>query len=114
MAPEQLQGKPTDARSDIFSLGCVLYEILTGKRAFQSANKASLIAAIIEREPEALTIHQPMVERIVKKCLAKDPDDRWQSASDLKSELQWVLDIGSTAGMPAPVAESRRRNARLG
>ncbi len=115
MAPEQLQGKPADARSDIFSCGCVLYEILTGKRAFSAENKASLIAAIMDREPEPLTpMTPPMLEHIVKKCLAKDPDNRWQSASDLKSELQWVLDIGSTAGMPAPVAESRRRNARLG
>src|ERR1700722_16060012 len=87
MAPEQLQGKATDARSDIFSFGCVLYEILTGKRAFQAENKASLIAAIMDRDSEPLAINQPMLERIVKKCLAKDPDDRWQSASDLKSQL---------------------------
>src|SRR5271166_2085977 len=78
MAPEQLQGKPTDARSDIFSFGCVLYEILTGKRAFQAENKASLIAAIMDRDPEPLALNQPMLERIVKTCLAKDPDDRWQ------------------------------------
>ncbi|MGO9259675.1 MAG: protein kinase domain-containing protein [Bryobacteraceae bacterium] len=118
MAPEQLQGKPTDARSDIFSFGCVLYEMLTGKRAFRAENQATLIAAIMDREPEAIALHQPMVppmlERVVKKCLAKDPDDRWQSASDLKSELEWVLEGGSNAAMPAPVVEHRRRNARLG
>jgi eukaryotic-like serine/threonine-protein kinase len=118
MSPEQLQGKATDARSDIFSFGCVLYEILTGKRAFRGDNQATLIAAIMEREPEALTINQPMLERIVKTCLAKDPDDRWQSASDLKRELQWVLEGGSNAGMAAPVPltnlADRRRNARLG
>ncbi len=115
MAPEQLQGKPTDARSDIFSFGCVLYEILTGKRAFRGDNQATLIAAIIDRDPEPLTaMTPPMLEHIVKKCLAKDPDDRWQSASDLKSELQWVLDSGSNAGMPAPIVATRRRNARLG
>jgi serine/threonine protein kinase/Tol biopolymer transport system component len=107
MAPEQLQGKPTDARSDIFSFGCVLYEILTGKRAFRGDNQATLIAAIIDREPEPLTVHQPMLERIVKKCLAKDPDDRWQSASDLKSQLEWVLESGSSAGMPPPVLKNR-------
>jgi eukaryotic-like serine/threonine-protein kinase len=118
MAPEQLQGKPTDARSDIFSFGCVLYEILTGKRAFRAENKATLIAAIIDREPEPIALHQPMIppmlERIVKKCLAKDPDGRWQTASDLKSNLEWVLESGSNAAMPAPVLEHRRRNARLG
>jgi serine/threonine protein kinase len=118
MAPEQLQGKPTDARSDIFSFGCVLYEILTGKRAFLAENQATLTAAIMDREPEPVAVHQPMIppvlERVVKKCLAKDPDDRWQTASDLKSELQWVLDSGSEAAMPAPVVEHRRRHARLG
>jgi Tol biopolymer transport system component/predicted Ser/Thr protein kinase len=118
MAPEQLQGKPTDARSDIFSFGCVLYEMLTGQRAFRAENQATLIAAIIDREPERIALHQPMVppslERVVKKCLAKDPDDRWQSASDLKSEIEWILESGSNAAMPAPVLEHRRRNARLG
>jgi serine/threonine protein kinase len=115
MAPEQLQGKLTDARSDIFSFGCVLYEILTGKRAFRGENQATLIAAILDRDPEPLApMTPPMLAHIVKKCLAKDPDDRWQSASDLKSELQWVLDSGSSAGLPAPVVETRRRNARLG
>ncbi len=118
MSPEQLQGKTTDARSDIFSFGCVLYEILTGKRALHGDNPATLIAAIMDREPEPIGQHQPMVppvlDRVVKKCFAKDPDDRWQTASDLKSELQWILESGSQAAMPAPVVEHRRRNARLG
>lgn len=107
MAPEQLQGKPTDARSDIFAFGCVLYEILTGKRAFRGDNQATVIAAIIEREPEPLTVTHPMLERIVKKCLAKDPDDRWQSASDLKSQLEWVLETRTSGEMPAPVLKKR-------
>ena len=118
MAPEQVQGKVTDARSDIFSFGCVLYEMLTGKRAFRGENQATVIAAIMDREPEPIAAQQPMVppmlERVVKKCLAKDPDDRWQTAADLKSELEWVLESGSNAAMPAPVVEHRRRNARLG
>jgi serine/threonine protein kinase len=107
MAPEQLQGKATDARSDIFSFGCVLYEILTGKRAFRGDNQATLIAAIIDREPEPLTVTHPMLERILKKCLAKDPDDRWQSASDLKSQLEWVLESRTSAETPAPVLKAR-------
>jgi serine/threonine protein kinase len=114
MSPEQLQGKATDARSDIFSFGCVLYEILTGKRAFRGDNQATLVAAIMDREPEPIAINQPMLEPIIKKCLAKDPDDRWQSASDLKSQLEWVLEGGSNAGMPSPVVEHRRRSAHLG
>jgi len=107
MAPEQLQGKPTDARSDIFAFGCVLYEILTGKRAFRGDNQATVIAAIIERDPEPLTVTHPMLERIVKKCLAKDPDDRCQSASDLKSQLEWVLETRTSGEMPAPAVKSR-------
>ncbi|HEV1285240.1 MAG TPA: protein kinase [Bryobacteraceae bacterium] len=107
MSPEQLQGKPTDARSDIFSFGCVLYEILTGKRAFRGENQATLIAAIMDREPEPLILNQPLLARIVKKCLAKDPDDRWQSAADLKSELEWLLEA------PAPIAAQQRTSARL-
>jgi serine/threonine protein kinase len=110
MAPEQLQGKPTDTRSDIFSFGCVLYEILTGKRAFHAESKASLIAAIMDRDPEPLALNKPALERIVRTCLAKDPDDRWQSASDLKRELEWILESGSSAGMPATVLKSRRLN----
>jgi serine/threonine protein kinase len=117
MSPEQLEGKAADARSDIFSFGCVLYELLTGRRAFQAASQATLIASIIDREPEPLTVHQPlaspMLERVVRKCLAKDPEKRWQHVADLKSELEWVLESGSSAGMPAPFVPARRRNARL-
>ncbi|MGD1071230.1 MAG: hypothetical protein ABSB15_13900 [Bryobacteraceae bacterium] len=96
----------------------MLYEMLTGKRAFRAENQATLIADIIAREPEPITLHRPMIppmlERVVKKCLAKDPDDRWQSAADLKSQIEWVLEGGSNAAMPAPVLQHRRRNARLG
>jgi serine/threonine protein kinase len=122
MSPEQLQGKPADARSDIFSFGCVLYEILTGNRAFRAENKATLVAAIIDREPEPLTAIQPplqqtpppMLERIMRKCLAKDPDDRWQSAADLKSQLEWLLESGSNAGIPQPALEEPHHNHSLG
>src|SRR5687768_5985042 len=89
MAPEQLQGLTADARSDIFSFGCVLYEMLTGNSAFPGASPASVIAAILEREPAPLKV-APSLERIVKTCLAKEPDDRFQNAADLKRSLLWA------------------------
>ena len=97
MSPEQLQGKEVDARSDLFSFGCVLYEMLTGKRAFEGSNPASVIAAILEREPAALEVARPL-DRVVRRSLAKDPDQRFQTARDLKAALSWVLE------QPPPVA----------
>jgi Tol biopolymer transport system component/predicted Ser/Thr protein kinase len=91
LSPEQLQGKEADARSDLFSFGCVLYELLTGKRAFEGKSAASLIAAILEREPAPLEVARPL-DRIVRRSLAKDPDQRFQTARDLKAALSWVLD----------------------
>jgi serine/threonine-protein kinase len=94
MAPEQLQGQEVDARSDIFSFGCVLYEFVTGKRAFDGANAASVITAIMSTEPAPLAsviAEAPAaLERVLRCCLAKDPDERWQSAWDLKRELEWI------------------------
>src|SRR5580700_10111949 len=81
MSPEQLQGKEADPRSDLFSFGCVLYELLTGKRAFDGTSKASVIAAILEREPAPLEVARPL-DRIVRRSLAKDPDQRFQTARD--------------------------------
>ena len=91
MSPEQLQGKEVDARSDLFSFGCVLYEMLTGKRAFEGSNPASVIAAILEREPAPLEVARPL-DRVVRRSLAKDPDQRFQTARDLKAALSWVLE----------------------
>jgi len=91
MAPEQLQGRETDARSDLFSFGCVLYEMLSGKRAFQGGSPASVIAAILERDPASLEIAPPL-NRVVRKCLAKDPDERFQTARDLKTNLIWATE----------------------
>jgi Tol biopolymer transport system component/tRNA A-37 threonylcarbamoyl transferase component Bud32 len=92
MAPEQLQGKPTDVRADIFSFGCVLYEILTGKRAFDAGNEASVIAAILERPAPSVGEAVPaLLGWTLEQCLAKDPNDRWQSASDLKKVLERTL-----------------------
>src|SRR5579863_5218786 len=106
MSPEQLQGKEADARSDIFAFGLVLYEMLTGKRAFQATSQASLIGAILHTEPPPLSTlvpaPPPALERLVRKCIAKDPDNRWQSARDIAGELQWIAEGGSQAGVPAP------------
>src|SRR6266851_2019929 len=101
MAPEQLEGKEADARADMFSLGAVIYEMATGKPAFAGKTRASLIAAILSSEPQPMAALQPMtppaLARVVKKCLAKDPDERWQSASDLASELTWIAEGRSRA-----------------
>ena len=112
MAPEQLEGKEADARTDIFAFGEVLYEMATGKPAFSGKSRASLIASILTTDPPPMAQLQPLtpaaLERVVKKCLAKDPEERWQSASDLTSELNWILEGGSQAGMTAPLVTSQR------
>lgn len=117
MAPEQLEGADADARTDIFAFGAVLYEMSTGKRAFQGTSQASLIASILKEEPRPISESSPMtppaLEHVVKRCLAKNPDDRWQSARDAMLELQWIRDVGSNAGVPAPVAARRRHASRL-
>jgi tRNA A-37 threonylcarbamoyl transferase component Bud32 len=96
MAPEQLQGKTVDGRADIFSFGRVLYERLTGKRAFDGANTASVIAAIMERPaPSVNEVAPAALDRVLRKCLTKDPDERWQSAHDLKTELTWIAGGGT-------------------
>jgi hypothetical protein len=94
MSPEQAEAKPVDARSDIFSFGSVLYEMLTGRRAFEGGSSASLAAAILTAEPPPVSALQPrapkMLDRVLQRCLAKDPGDRWQSAGDLKAALEWL------------------------
>jgi len=103
MSPEQLEGKELDGRSDIFSLGAVLYEMVTGKRAFEGKSQLSVASAILEKEPETISAAKPMtppaLEHAVKKCLSKLPDERWQSASDLASELKWIAESGSQTGV---------------
>src|SRR5437588_3583983 len=117
MAPEQLQGSEADARTDIFALGAVLYEMLTGRRAFSGKTKVSLIAAILEHEPPPISSIQPpsppALDRLIRICLAKDPDDRWQTAHDVLLQLKWIGEGGSLAGVPAPVTTRRRQRERL-
>ena len=106
MSPEQVEGKELDGRSDIFSLGAVLYEMLTGRRAFEGKSQLSVASAILEKEPAAISTVKPMtppaLEHVVRKCLAKTVDDRWQSAHDLKGELEWISQT-SREGMALPV-----------
>ncbi len=90
MAPEQLEGRPADARSDIFAFGGVVYEMIVGTPAFDAPTNTALIAAIREQEPQASARLTPAMTRVIRTCLAKDPDDRWQTARDLLRELQWI------------------------
>ncbi len=112
MAPEQLEGGNTDARTDIFALGAVLYEMATGKKAFAAHSQASLIAAILERDPPPVSTVQPIappgLDRVVRRCLAKDPERRWQSARDVALELA-ELGSGAVASIAAAAKPSRRR-----
>jgi Tol biopolymer transport system component len=117
MSPEQLEGREADARSDIFAFGAMLYEMVTGHKCFEASSSASLIAAVMSSSPPLVSTLQPMaspaLDRIVRRCLAKSPDDRWQSAGDLQSELEWIAEGGSRAGIPAPVAARRHNRERL-
>src|SRR5215831_14834640 len=117
MAPEQLEGKDADQRTDLFALGEILYEMATGKRAFEGKSQASLIAAIMEREPAPIAglapLTPPALERVVGACLAKDPDERLQTAHDVKLQLQWIAEGGSSVGLPAVVVTKRKDRERL-
>jgi Tol biopolymer transport system component/predicted Ser/Thr protein kinase len=104
MSPEQLQGRDADARSDIFAFGLVLYELLTGKRAFDGDSPASVIGAILERPaPSIADVAPASLDRVLHRCLTKDPDDRWQSARDLKAALAWTAE-SEPAETPKPRA----------
>jgi eukaryotic-like serine/threonine-protein kinase len=117
MSPEQLDGKETDARSDIFSLGAVLYEMVTGNRAFQGQSEFSVASAILRQDPAPISTLQPLtppaLERTIRVCLAKDPDERWQSASDLWNELRWISEGGSQSGAISGVSVGSQAGPRV-
>jgi len=112
MAPEQLEGQEADARTDLFAFGCVLYEMVTGRRAFDAASQASLIASILKDTPRPMQDLQPLapaaLDWIVRRCLEKDPDERWQSAQDVVHELGWIAEAGSRAAAAALTGRPRR------
>jgi Tol biopolymer transport system component len=116
MAPEVLQGREADARSDIFSFGCVLYEMVTGRRAFEGKSQLSVASAILEKEPEPVATIQPTapaaLDHVVGGCLAKDPDERWQNAADIARELRWIS-TGTSSSIAAPSGSHGRLMERL-
>jgi len=117
MAPEQLEGKGADQRTDIFAFGAVLYEMATGQRAFEGGSRASLIASIMSSQPRAISEIQPMtppaLEHLVRSCLAKNPEDRIQTAHDMKLQLQWIAEGGSQLGVQAVTTSNRRGREKI-
>jgi serine/threonine-protein kinase len=115
MSPEQIEGKELDGRSDIFSLGAVLYEMLTGKRAFEGKSQLSLASAILEKEPTPISTIKPLtpptLDHAIRRSLAKEPDKRWQSAADLAGELQWITESGPQITL-APAGAAKGIRAR--
>lgn len=117
MSPEQLEGRDVDARSDIFAFGAVLYEMASGQKAFEGKSQAGVFAAILEREPPSITATQPnmppALDRLIKTCLAKDPNDRRQTMHDVALDLKWIGEGGSRVGVPVKVSSRRRSRERF-
>jgi eukaryotic-like serine/threonine-protein kinase len=113
MAPEQVEYGRSDPRTDIFAFGCMLYEMLTGRRAFNAASRAGMIAQIIASDPPPISTIRPMtpvsLDRVVRTCLAKNPDDRFQTAHDVMLALQWIRDEQTNPSSPLPMARARGR-----
>lgn len=112
MSPEQLEGKEADWRADIWGLGCILYESVTGRKAFEGKSQASLISSIMSSQPAPVSNVQPVVpasvDHVIQMCLAKNPDDRWQSARDVVAELKWVSSSAAVSGAAIQTQASRR------
>src|SRR5260370_5075386 len=113
MWPEQVEGKEVDGRSDIFSLGAVLYEMVTGQKAFEGKSQLSVASAVLEKEPAPISTLKPMtppaLDRTIRKCLAKAPEERWQNASDLGTQLSWLTDASSASAAAAgPKVKTQR------
>jgi eukaryotic-like serine/threonine-protein kinase len=120
MAPEQIEGRAADARSDLFAFGGVLYEMLTGQPAFTGESQSKIMAAVLDSEPPTIAATQPMtppaLEHLVTTCLAKNPDDRWQNAGDIKRQLGWIAEgTRSTVTPPTGIGAGTRlwRNAAI-
>jgi eukaryotic-like serine/threonine-protein kinase len=111
MAPEQVEGKEADARSDIWALGAVLYEMVTGARPFRGDTSASVIGSILRDEPQRVSIRQPLapsaLDQLVSVCFEKDPNDRWQSMADIKRQLEWMVRSDSTSASESRVRKKR-------
>lgn len=117
MSPEQIEGKEVDGRSDIFSLGCVLYEMLTGQRAFSGKSQLSVASAILEKEPTPISsirqVTPPALDHAIRRCLAKDPEQRWQTGRDLQCELIWVSESTSPAATPELLTGKKNKRELL-
>jgi len=117
MSPEQIEGKELDGRSDIFSLGAVFYEMLTGQRAFPGKSQLSVASAILEKEPAPISAVKPMtppaLDHALRRCLAKDPEERWQTARDIALELKWIADSGPASGAAGPLANRASSRERI-
>src|SRR5207245_7496595 len=117
MSPEQIEGKELDGRSDIFSLGAVLYEMLIGQRAFPGKSQLSVASAILEKEPAPISAVKPMTppafDHAMRRCLAKDPEERWQTARDIAIELKWIAEAGSQSSAKVPEKQSNQTSQRL-
>jgi len=117
MAPEQVEAKEVDARTDIFAFGVVVYEVATGKKAFEGKSQASLMAKILETDPPSMSSLTPMtppaLDHVVKRCMEKDPDERWQSAKDICEQLKWISESGLQTAPAVPSAGQQKAANRM-